>query len=428
MLKSFYLLHPIFNIDDDMSLYPAFEEWNTYEARNDLGFAYPGEKALGSPAIHCMHSTTAPIAYRYSSISGLYSMSLPLPDSSSFSFHSGNLPSYFKDIITQDSKMLYIFRYIESICRTFSSILIIGETGTGKELLAEAVHKASGRPGKFIAVNIAGLDDTLFTDTLFGHVKGAFTGADKDRQGLVEQASEGTLFIDEIGDVNMQGQEKLLRFLEKKEYYPLGSDKPKISNAKIIAATNKDIINLIKEDKFKLDLFYRLNTYAITLPPLRERRMDIPLLINFFIEKLASECNKKKPKVPQKVSRLLSNQYFLGNVRELRSIICDAVIVNKQGRLSIRPMKYIKKKLAEFAPLLPGFNPAQNRTTTVIFPDILPTRKQMELMLLAEALKRTNNNKTKAARLLAMSRQGFIKALKKNRIAPVFPPGNPSSS
>jgi len=196
-------------------------------------------------------------------------------------------PEIFDNIVTGNHKMHSIFHYIEAISKTSIPVLITGDTGVGKEMIVKAVHEASGRKGEFVSVNVAGLDDNLFSDTLFGHVKGAFTGAVGERNGLIEKASKGTLFLDEIGDLKMESQVKLLRLLEEKTFYQVGSDKLCITDARIGVASNVDFMRLQTEGKFRKDLFYRLQNHHIEIPSLYERKDDIPLLTDFFIEKAA---------------------------------------------------------------------------------------------------------------------------------------------
>lgn len=315
-------------------------------------------------------------------------------------------PEFFSHIITCNPAMYAIFEYIEAVSRSSETVLVTGESGTGKECLAKAIHKASGRKGEFVAVNVAALDNTQFTDTLFGHGAGAFTDAKGPRKGLVELAQGGTLFIDEIADVSLDAQQKLLRFLEEKEYRPLGIDHVHFSNAKVIAATNKNIQQLIKLGQFRHDLFYRLNTHAIQIPPLRERKEDIPLLINFFAEKTALENNLKVPAVPDAVCQLLTFYAFPGNVRELRSLIIDAVITNKTGELSVRHFKTKLSGLAEIS--VPEI---EQPVEKIAFPKTLPTIKKTLNMLIKEALSRVKNNRKMAAQMLGITRQALERRL-----------------
>lgn len=314
-----------------------------------------------------------------------------------------NNPGAFEHIITNDPKMKSIFKYIEAVGKTALPILIAGETGTGKELFAQAVHKISGRKGEFIAVNVAGLDDNLFSDALFGHVKGSYTGAVSDRKGLIEKAAGGTLFLDEIGDLSMESQVKLLRLLQEKQYYPIGSDVYKTSDARIVVATHRDLKTKMDNDEFRTDLYYRLKSHSLTLPELAQRKGDIPMLVDHFIDKACDELGKESPSVPQQLYTMLANYRFPGNIRELQGMIYDAVTLHDSGALS---MESFKSKLGE---IQQTFEPAAG--DEMIFPGTLPTMKQMENMLVDEALKRADGNQTIASQLLGMTRQALNKRL-----------------
>ncbi|MGB5230495.1 MAG: sigma-54 dependent transcriptional regulator [Desulfoprunum sp.] len=220
------------------------------------------------------------------------------------------IPEAFAEIITTSPKILLLFGYRESVAPTFQPVPIRGETGTGKGLIARAIHRLSGSPGEFVAVNVAGLDDNVFSDTLFGHVRGAFTGADTDRSGLIERAAGGTLFLDEIGDLSASSQIKLLRLLQEKEYMPLGSDADRTSSARIIASTHVDLWELQQKEQFRQDLHYRLRTHRIILPPLRERREDIGLLVEHFAECAAQALKKNMPKIPRELIAMLEAYHF----------------------------------------------------------------------------------------------------------------------
>ncbi|PLX70188.1 MAG: two-component system response regulator [Denitrovibrio sp.] len=204
----------------------------------------------------------------------------------------------FKHIITRNSEMMSLFGYLEAISEGNSSVLITGETGTGKELFAEALHKSSGRKGEFVTVNVSALEENMFNDTLFGHVKGAFTGADKERKGLLATAAGGTIFLDEIGDMAEASQIKLLRVLQNMEFLPIGSDKLYKTTARIIAATNADLEKKVKEGLFRRDLYYRLKVHSVNILPLRERKEDIELLFYHFYEKFMNGDNKESINVP----------------------------------------------------------------------------------------------------------------------------------
>jgi transcriptional regulator with PAS, ATPase and Fis domain len=318
----------------------------------------------------------------------------------------------FSSIITRSKKMRAIFQYIEAVSKSSNPVFITGETGAGKELIARSVHLASGLNGEYIAVNVAGLDDTMFSDTLFGHKKGAFTGADKDREGLVVRASGGTLLLDEIGDLSKSSQVKLLRLLEERIYYPLGSDVPEKSNSRIIGCSNQDIQKQIEAGQFRRDLYYRLCAHHIHIPPLRERLQDIPLLLNHFLEEASKAMNKKKPALSPELVTLLSNYHFPGNVRELQAMVHDAVAQHKTGKLSLDSFKgFIKKKRS-----LPRTAVVQSEEHAPSLRDIFghfPTLKEMEDYLVSEAMKSSEDNQGNASYLLGITRQALNQRLKK---------------
>jgi DNA-binding NtrC family response regulator len=322
---------------------------------------------------------------------------------------SGHAPA-FSSIITKSKKMYSIFRYIEAIAESLKPVLITGETGVGKELISRSIHEISGVKGQFVPVNTAGLDDTMFSDTLFGHKKGAFTGADKARNGLIVKAGGGTLFLDEIGDLSEQSQLKLLRLLEEHLFYPLGSDVPEYSNARIIASTNRDLKKHIFEEKFREDLFFRLNVYHIHVPPLRERYEDLPLLLEHFLEDAAKTLKKKRPSYPQELITFLSNYGFPGNVRELKAMSYNAVAHHKKGVLPIDIFRsFIKEQglfsKSRFLPL------PQDIDTIFKTKGKLPTIKEAEEFLISEAMKQAKGNQGIAASLLGLTRHALNKRL-----------------
>ena len=316
-------------------------------------------------------------------------------------------PQAFSAIVTGHESMFALFRYVESVAESSQPVLITGETGVGKELIAEALHKLSGRPGKFVAVNTAGLDDTVFSDTFFGHVRGAFTSADGARAGLAETAQDGTLFMDEIGDLNATSQMKLLRFVQDGEYFPLGSDKPQKSNARVVASTNRDIRRLVETGSFREDLFFRLLSHHIRVPPLRERMSDLPMLVEHFLEEAAAATGKRKPTAPRELTMYLSSYAFPGNIRELKAMVYDAVSSHKSGVLSLSTFigRIGPKDDLPLKPAVPG----GVASDSIEFPARLPSWEQAMLMLVREALTRTGNNQTAAAQILGISRQSLNK-------------------
>ena len=317
-------------------------------------------------------------------------------------------PEIFEPIISRSSSMNAIFHYIESISVSNQPILISGESGTGKELIAQACHEASGRKGALVSLNAAGLDDEVFSDTLFGHFQGAFTGAAKKRKGLIEQASGGTLFLDEIGDLSLFSQVKLLRLLQEGEYYPLGSDSPKRCHARIVVASHQNLENLRDEGRFRKDLYYRLQTHVIDVPPLRARKTDIPYLLDHFITEAAKEMNKQVPNYPPELPILLCNYDFPGNIRELRSMIYDAISRHKSRLLSMEAFKAVLEKTSPI-------NDVMLSPESVMFnPNVsLPSLSKMNDLLVKEAMERAGNNQSLAARILGISQPALSKRLKK---------------
>jgi len=326
-------------------------------------------------------------------------------------------PEVFADIITQDPKMLGIFKYCEAVAPSTKPILITGETGTGKELVARAIHQLSGRKGEFVGVNIAAFDDPVFADTLFGHVRGAFTGADSTRPGLVEKAAGGTLFLDEIGDLPALSQVKLLRLLQEKEYFPVGSDSMKKANVRIVASTLKNLVELRRKGLFRDDLYYRLVTHQIHIPPLRERPVDIVWLLDRFLDMDAKELSRKRPSYHPELINLLKTYPFPGNVRELRGMVTDAFMNHTTHMLSSSSFRnYIVQEGGEDCR-----REEQNSTSALdnleFTADNLPQLKiaiqKVSSLLVRTALQVSGGNQTVAASLLGISQQALSSKLKK---------------
>ncbi|MFN2267204.1 MAG: sigma-54-dependent transcriptional regulator [Desulfonatronovibrio sp.] len=317
-------------------------------------------------------------------------------------------PDHFSEIITADSKMKSLFNYMEVIAPSPDPVLITGETGTGKDLAAKSIHKASKCNGPFISLNSAGLDDNVFADTLFGHVMGAFTDARETRKGLVEQAGEGTLFLDEIGDLTQPSQLKLLSLIQNKTYYPLGSDISKKSKARIVAATNRDLTQSIKKGQFRRDLFYRINTYHVHLPPLRQRLDDIPLLAEHFHHGACADLKIDEEKMSSSLIEVLRQYDYPGNVRELRSLI--------YGSLARGGLEVLEKELCRLLGIKFPKKTAQKTSGQLKnrgFSDPLPTLEQASEMLISLALNKSDGNQSNAAKILGISRQALNQRLKK---------------
>jgi len=320
---------------------------------------------------------------------------------------SGQLrhPEAFAAICTQSPAMRAVFAYIEAVAQSPRPLLVSGESGVGKESLVRAAHDLSGRGGPLVACNVAGLDDGVFADTLFGHVRGAFTGADAPRRGLVEEAAGGTLFLDEIGDLSIASQVKLLRLLQEGEYYPLGSDRPRKLCARVIAATHADLAAREREGTFRRDLYFRLRTHHVAVPPLRERPEDIAVLLEHFLAEAATAMGKRKPTPPPELAALLATYAFPGNVRELAAMVYDAVSLHSGRMLS---MERFKRHIG--APdAAPDAAADDNPFTGVA---ALPSFAQAEKLLLCEAMARSGGRQTLAARLLGVTQSALSKRLK----------------
>jgi DNA-binding NtrC family response regulator len=341
-------------------------------------------------------------------------------------------PEFFAAFTTRSENMLRTFQYVEAMAPTPFPVLITGETGSGKELMAKAVHDASARPGRFVAVNAAGIDDLVFSDTLFGHVKGAFTGADRERPGLLEEANNGTLFLDEMGDLRPESQVKLLRLLQEGTYLPLGSDRPKTSTARIVVATHRQLRQRVREGLFRQDLFFRLQTHEIQLPSLRERSEDLPLLARACVEEAATQLGKPIPHIPPELFPLLATYPFPGNIRELRGLLADAVSRHTAGAtlglVSLREKLALARKELSDSTVYGdesgepwetgvGLNPTPEKMqdgspSPGIFPEVLPSAEEWEQLLIHEAVRRAGGNRTLAASLIGLARQTIIKRLK----------------
>ena len=320
----------------------------------------------------------------------------------------------FSSIKTQNPAMIALMQYLEAIAVSSEPVLITGETGTGKELLAQAVHLISERKGEFVPVNVSGLDDQMFADTLFGHVKGAFSSAEQRREGLLTRASGGTIFLDEIGDLQQSSQIKLLRLLQEGEFYPLGSDLPKRSTARIVAATHRDLRGLVQQGSFRSDLYYRLFAHQVKIPPLRERCGDLPLLLDCFLHDAAKVFGKRAPTSPPQLSCYLAAHHFPGNVRELRAMVFDAVARHRQGVLSIDSFRRaIGRELSEKAPV-----PAAAKRSIVLRmggEERMPTLGEAESALIEQALELARGNQGVAAAYLGISRNALNKKIVRAR-------------
>jgi two-component system, NtrC family, response regulator AtoC len=314
----------------------------------------------------------------------------------------------FDSVVGQSGPMRQVFSTLELIAPMNSTVLIHGETGTGKELIARTLHHNSPRAEhRFVAFNAAAIPDTLAEAELFGHTKGAFTGAIANRVGRFELAHRGTLFIDEVGLMPLPLQSKLLRTLQEREIERVGESRPIKFDARIIAASNRDLRKLVKEGTFREDLFYRLNVIPLTLPPLRDRREDIPLLARHFVQKSCRSNNLQMKTMSQDTVRMLMNHSWPGNIRQLENAIEHAVAMSG-AESTIGPAALPEDVLA----------PAQSSIVpTVSIPDeginFTSVVSQLERELILRVLEKTHGNKRQAARLLNLSRTTFIDKLQR---------------
>ncbi len=306
------------------------------------------------------------------------------------------------NIIGRSPQMREVFKLIGSVANTRANVLIQGESGTGKELVAKAIHYNSPwRSEPFIVINCSALSETLLESELFGHVKGAFTDAVTETRGKFEIAGKGTLFLDEVGDISLNLQSKLLRVIETRDYMKVGGEKILRAEARIIAATNQNLKSLVEKGKFREDLYYRLKVVEINLPPLRERREDIPELVTYLLEKINRELRKNVRVVPAEVMKMLVEAPWRGNVRELENVLTRAVI------------------LARGEVILPEYiflEPEAQR----IYGEELKPLKDVEREYIQHVLWKVNGHKLRASQILGISRPTLDKKIKEYRI--VLPP------
>jgi DNA-binding NtrC family response regulator/methyl-accepting chemotaxis protein len=306
----------------------------------------------------------------------------------------------FSGIIGKDPKMQLIYKLIEDIAPTDATVLIQGESGTGKELVARAIHRRSPRKNKpFVVINCSAYPATLLESELFGHEKGAFTGAIRQKSGRFEQAHDGTVFLDEIGEIAPSAQIRLLRVLQTQKFERIGGEKTLNVNVRIIAATNKELLQQVKQGTFREDLYYRLNVIPITLPPLSERRNDIPLLALHFLRRFATEQGKEIEDFSPEAMRLLLDHTWPGNVRELENTVEHATVLAKGTRIEASDLPAMLYSAA-----------------STIQATKQPTLVENEIKLLQEVLEECDWNKKQAAKLLGISRSTLYDKLKKYQI------------
>jgi two-component system response regulator PilR (NtrC family) len=324
----------------------------------------------------------------------------------------------FAGIIGRSTPMLEVYRLIETVCRTNSTILISGESGTGKELVARAVHNQSlRRDSPFVAVNCGAMPETLLESELFGHVRGAFTGADSNKKGLIEVADKGTIFLDEISEMTPSMQVKLLRVLQERKFRRVGGTEETPASIRVIAATNRDLSKLVGEGRFREDLFYRLNVIPIQLPALRERKDDIALIADHFIAKYTGEMGKSLEGVSPDVVTTLQAYPWPGNVRELENVIERAVALEPTGRIQLETLPDHLRDGRPATPMAPS-----RQETSEVLPDsgfsLEQHLQQIERTHVERALKQAGGVQVRAADLLGLSFRQFRYLVKKYAVRP----------
>lgn len=309
----------------------------------------------------------------------------------------------FENIVGQSPAMQEVFRLINKVIPTDTTVLLIGETGTGKELIARAIHYNGPRKNKlFVAQNCAALPDTLLESELFGHTRGAFTGASRDKKGLFEIADGGTIFLDEISDTSAAFQQRLLRVLQEGEIRPLGSEKDVKVNVRIISATNRDLQHAIQNGTFREDLYYRLNIFPIRIPPLRERREDIPLLVEHFIKIYQQKMGKRIKGIQQQAMHILLSAPYPGNVRELENIIQRAItLADQDSEITPELIQPLSARTPNVIPFQPGSGHLKDITESI------------EKAFILEALEKNKGNITHTAKELGLSRLGLQKKIQR---------------
>ena len=318
---------------------------------------------------------------------------------------------YFHEIIGVDPKMQEIFEVMRTVAPTDVPVLIKGETGTGKELLARAIHSLSRRHDHpMICINSAALTDSLLEAELFGHVKGAFTGAIAHKRGRLETANKGTLFLDEIGHMSLNLQTKLLRFLQEGTFEPVGSEETRKVDVRVITATNRDLEEEISAGRFLDDLLYRIEVISIILPPLRERRDDISLLVNHFITYFGKKYGREIEGVHPEAIEALADYDWPGNVRELENCIARAIILSKGNHIVLKDLPERIRNYGEQAQI------DRDKKFDLTIPDEGISIRAMERELIEKTLKRCNGNKTLAANYLGISRKALYEKMDRYKI------------
>jgi DNA-binding NtrC family response regulator len=313
----------------------------------------------------------------------------------------------FPNIVGKSEKMQVLLDLVAQVAPSRSTVLISGESGTGKELIAKALHSASPRADKaFVPVNTGSIPVDLLESQLFGHVKGAFTSAVASKKGLFEVADQGTIFFDEIATIGPETQAKLLRVIQEREFMRLGGTEQIKVDVRIVAASNVDLLTLVREGRFREDLFHRLNVIHLRIPPLRERREDVPLLVLHFLERFCTENNRAVLQFTPNAMKLMMDYDWPGNVRELENVVERAVVLSTQSRIDVdllpeairskEIVRGVRLQLSEFLPALPG-EPGARTAADNPHPSLFQIMDEVERRIIVDMLERTNWNQTEAA-------------------------------
>jgi two-component system response regulator GlrR len=332
--------------------------------------------------------------------------------------------AHFAHIVTCNAKMQQVLGQIEHIASTDTTVCLYGESGTGKELIAKALHMASRRASApFVAINCGAIPEGLLENELFGHVRGAFTGADRAKLGLLQQAHSGTLFLDEVGELPTLLQVKLLRVLQEREFYAVGAERPTKVDLRLVAATNRDLGQAVAAGTFRADLYYRLHVIPVVLPPLRERRDDIPLLAQYFLERYSQALDKEVQGFTAPALQCLLAYTWPGNVRELANVVERAVVLTT--RPLITPELFLlETKPDSPEPLSPAIPPstdhhnAEDTAPRPVLETLEQARAACERSYLVHVLTATRGSVARAARLAGVHRGPFYKLLQKYTLAP----------
>ena len=309
----------------------------------------------------------------------------------------------FEGVVGNSPQMKAVIDKLRQVAPTTATVLIYGESGTGKELAAKSIHTNSPRKSKpFVALNCAALSDTILESELFGHIKGAFTGADRERKGLIEHANGGTLFLDEVGDIPLSTQVKLLRVIESGAIMRMGANDPVHVNVRLVTATNRDLPALIEEGKFRTDFYHRIKVVTVKLPPLRERREDIPLLLDHFVREFAERYGRPVPTITAEARKALMAYAWPGNVRQLRNVVESMVVIDLDGVLGLDDLADEDLQAAA------GTSPQASSSSHLVGQSM----EQIEAHYIAETLRLTSGNREETAKLLGIGERTLYRKLK----------------